>query len=524
MNWYQLDSRAVLRELITDPAAGLSEAEAARRLGKYGRNELVGTGIKSPWLIVWDQLKALMVIILIIAAILSALLTDYKDAVAIAAIVVLNAILGFSQEYRAEKAMAALKKLAVPSVRIRREGKVSEIPAFHLVPGDIVLLEAGNFVAADCRVLESADLQTQESALTGESEPNGKSAAAIAQSELPLGDRHNMVYMGTFVTAGRGHAVVTETGMRTELGHIATLIQTVSREPTPLQRRLDRLGKALAVVALFLVAAIFILGWLRGEELKLLFLTAVSIAVAAVPEGLPAVVTIALTLGAHRMLQRRVLIRKLPAIETLGSITVICSDKTGTLTQNQMTAAVLQLAGEKLDLAPESRPSEKGVLTAGQSGFGLLLAAGALCNDALLQSGDGPPNPSAALGDPTETALAMAAARFGLIKSELERVLPRVAEVPFSSERKRMTTIHRVPSDPSTVPFDIGLVRNGDHSPYVAFTKGAVDNLLTLSGAVWVKGRSDELRDLLSSSGTARISISRHYLYRMGIIAWKQPE
>ena len=226
--------------------------------------------------------------------------------------------------------MAALKKLAVPSVRVRRDGKVREIPAFHLVPGDIVLLEAGNFVAADCRVLESADLQTQEAALTGESEPIGKITDAIAQPELPLGDRHNMAYMGTFVTAGRGQAVVTETGMRTELGRIATLIQTVNREPTPLQRRLDQLGKGLAAVALFLVAVIFVLGLLRGEELKLLFLTAVSIAVAAVPEGLPAVVTIALTLGAQRMLKRRVLIRKLPAVETLGSVTVICSDKTGT--------------------------------------------------------------------------------------------------------------------------------------------------------------------------------------------------
>ncbi|MBK5293620.1 MAG: cation-translocating P-type ATPase [Acidobacteriia bacterium] len=493
MNWHQSDSLAVLRELGTDPAAGRSEAEATRRLAEHGRNELVGTGIRSPWLILWEQLTGLMVVILIIAAILSAVLGDYKDAIAIGAIVVLNAILGFSQEYRAEKAMAALKKLAVPSVRVRRDGEVREIPAFQLVPGDVVLLEAGNFVAADCRVLESAGLQTHEAALTGESEPIRKITDAIDQPELPLGDRHNMAYMGTFVTAGRGQAVVTETGMRTELGRIATLIQTVKREPTPLQRRLNQLGKGLAIVALLLVAVIFVLGLLRGEELKLLFLTVVSIAVAAVPEGLPAVVTIALTLGAQRMLKRRVLIRKLPAVETLGSVTVICTDKTGTLTQNRMTAAVLQLADERLDLAPEPRSGDKETLTGDQSGFGLLLAGGALCNDALIQTGGDQANPLAPSGDPTEAALAIAAARFGLMKHELERVLPRIAEAPFSSERKRMTTVHRLPSDPDPIAFDIGIGRDGVHAPYIAFTKGGVDKLLDISGTVWVKGKAEPL-------------------------------
>ena len=508
MNWHQLDCPAVLRELKTDPATGLSEAEATQRLAEHGRNELVGTGIKSPWLILWEQLTALMVVILIVAAVLSALLGDYKDAIAIGAIVVLNAILGFSQEYRAEKAMAALKRLAVPSVRVRRDGAVKDIPAFHLVPGDIVLLEAGNFVGADCRVLESAELQTQESALTGESEPIQKLTAAIAKAELPVGDRLNMAFMGTFVTAGRGQAVVTATGMRTELGRIATLIQTVNREPTPLQRRLDQLGKGLAAAALFLVAVIFVFGWLRGDELKLLFLTAVSIAVAAVPEGLPAVVAIALTLGAYRMLRRRVLIRKLPAVETLGSITVICTDKTGTLTQNRMTVTVLQLPGESWDLAPDSRSSESGVLADRQSGFGILLAGGALCNDshiqaALIQTSGDRANAPALLGDPTETALATAAARFGLLKNDLERALPRKMEVPFSSERKRMTTVHRVPSDPGLIPFDIGLAGDAAISPYLAFTKGAVDNMLDISSTVWVKGRAERLnqtwRDVLTT-------------------------
>jgi Ca2+-transporting ATPase len=502
MIWHQLDSSAVLRELRVDPAAGLSDAEATRRLAEHGRNELVESGIKSPWLILWEQLTTLMVVILIIAAILSALLADFKDAIAIGAIVVLNAILGFSQEYRAEKAMAALKKMAVPSVRVRRDSEVREIPAFHLVPGDVVLLEAGNFVAADCRLLESADLQTHESALTGESEPIRKITDAISQAEVALGDRHNMVYLGTFVAAGRGQGVVTETGMRTELGRIATLIQTVGREPTPLQRRLNQLGKGLAAVALFLVAVIFVLGLLRGEDLKLLFLTAVSIAVAAVPEGLPAVVTISLTLGAQRMLQRQVLIRKLSAVETLGSVTVVCSDKTGTLTQNRMTAVALQLADDRLDLGADIQVGEKRVLTGKQSGFGLLLAGGALCNDAFIQTGRDEANPSLPVGDPTETALAIAAARFGLLKHDLERLLPRVAEIPFSSERKRMTTVHSIPSDP--IPFDIGAASDGTASPYLVFTKGAVDRLLDISTTVWVHGSAEPLdqarRDLLAAS------------------------
>ena len=299
MTWHQLETSAVLQELATDPVSGLSESEAARRLAKHGRNELIGTGIKSPWLILWEQLTALMVVILIVATLASALLGDYKDAFAIGAIVVLNAILGFSQEYRAEKAMAALRAMAVPSVRVRRDGEVTDIPAFLLVPGDVVVLEAGNLVAADCRIFERADLQTHEAALTGESEPIRKITDAIAQPDVALGDRRNMAYAGTFVTAGRGQGVVTETGMRTQLGGIATLIQGVHDEPTPLQRRLDQLGKGLAGGALSLVAVIFVMGLLRGEDVKFMFMTAVSIAVAAVPEGLPAVVTISLTIGAQ---------------------------------------------------------------------------------------------------------------------------------------------------------------------------------------------------------------------------------
>ncbi len=507
-DWYQQDSSAVLRQLGVDAASGLTEADAARRLKEYGRNELVGTGIRNPWRILWEQFTALMVVILIVAAVVSAVMADYKDAIAISIIVALNTLLGFAQEYRAEKAMAALRKLAVPSVRVRRDADLRNIPAILLVPGDIVFLEAGNLVGADCRVLESADLQTQESVLTGESQSIRKIADTLNQESLSLGDRRNMVYMGTIVAAGRGQAVVTETGMKTELGAIASLVQTVQRDPVPLQRRLQHLGQRLALVALFLVAVIFVLGLARGEELKLMFLTAVSIGVAAIPEGLPAVVTIALTLGAQRMLRRKVLIRKLSAVETLGSVTVICSDKTGTLTENKMTVDALSLADRTLELpnylqstAVDRVPAEE----MRRSGFGLLLAGGALCNDAV-QARDGKKVGSIVfLGDPTETALVTAANDLGLSKTELEHSLPRVGEIPFDSERKRMTTVHRMPAVPPPFPIEVAAQGNSGGISHVAFTKGAPAELLRVSDTVWIDGKIERLSDSLSERLTGAI-------------------
>ncbi len=504
-----------MQRLASAAAAGLSEAEAARRLAQYGRNELTGSGIKSPWLILREQATELMVIILIVAAAISAALTDYRDALAIAAIVALNVLLGFSQEYRAERAMAALKKLTVPSVRVRRGGGVREISAVELVPGDIVLLEAGNLVASDCRVLESANLQTQESALTGESLPVPKISEALEPAELPLADRRNMAYMGTYIAAGRGEAVVAETGMRTELGRIAGMIQTVKREPTPLQRRLAQLGQTLAAAVLCIVAVIFLLGWLRGENLKLLFMTAVSIGVAAVPEGLPAVMTIALTLGAQRMLRRKALIRKLSAVETLGSVTVICSDKTGTLTENRMTAIRFELAGHTVELSgPVFGDPAKISPEHQREGLDLLLAGGALCNDAVIPSpaadAGAPSSAPAPLGDPTETALVVAAARCGLRKAELERALPRVAEAPFTSERKRMSTVHRLPSDAALIPEG---VRIACAAPLLVFTKGAVDGLLGLSSSVWVNGK----RERLNESWRSRIAAANESMASNGM-------
>ena len=350
MTWFQQDVATALDELNSSAENGLTPAEAQTRLAKYGLNELIEKGTKNPWLILFDQLRDAMVIILIIAAIVSGFLGDFKDVIVILAIVVLNAAIGFSQEYRAEQAIAALKKLAVPTVKVRRDGQLVEISARELVPGDVVMLEAGNLVPADGRLVESINLRVEEAALTGESEAVEKIIEPIDKKSLPIGDRKNMVFMGTVITYGRGTAVITETGMQTELGNIAELIQGVEQEQTPLQRRLDDLGKRLAWVALAIVAVVVVTGFLFRdpnqelmETLEVLFLTGISMAVAAVPEGLPAVVTITLALGSQRMLKRNSLIRKLPAVETLGSVTVICSDKTGTLTENKMTVTVVDV-------------------------------------------------------------------------------------------------------------------------------------------------------------------------------------
>lgn len=491
-DWHMLEQREVLENLGVHLESGLSSEEAADRLKKNGPNELVDRGGKSPFKILLEQLTGIMTVILIVSAVISLFLRDYEDAIAILAIVVLNTILGFTQEYRAERAMAALKKMAVPRVRVRRDGIVTEISARDLVAGDLVLLEAGNHVPADGRLLECANLRVQEAVLTGESEPVEKHCAALAQAQAPLGDQRNRVFMGTTVTYGRGLAVITETGMRTELGRIAELIQGVGQEQTPLQRRLEQLARGLAAGALVVVAVVFTLGLLRGEDLRLMFLTAISMAVAAVPEGLPTVVTIGLALGAQRMLARKALIRKLPAVETLGSVTVICSDKTGTLTQNQMTVTYLDVADQVLNLREELRGSSPTLLRGesrpdlveGTPAIAALLAGGALCNDALLEPDREDARRMIAVGDPTEGALVIAAARAGLWKEDLERALPRVNELPFDSDRKRMTTLHRL--DGGSVPAGVGTLAGG--AGWISFTKGAVDGMLDVAAGVWSGG------------------------------------
>ncbi|MBN1247584.1 MAG: cation-translocating P-type ATPase [Anaerolineae bacterium] len=494
----------VLQTLDTPLETGLSQTEAERRLAEHGPNELTEQGLRSPWRILGAQFTEVMVVVLIVAAAIAFAVGDLKDTIAILVIVVLNAVLGFTQEYRAERAMAALKQMAVPRIKVRRDGQVREISARELVPGDLFLLETGGAVPVDGRLLESVNLRVQEAALTGESEPVNKSTAALDGEHLALGDRRNMVFLGTAVTYGRGLAVVTSTGMETELGHIATMIQSVETERTPLQRRMTQLGKGLAATALALVGFVFALGLLQGTDITTMFMVAISLAVAAVPEGLPAVVTIALALGAQRMLKRRALIRRLPAVETLGSVTVICSDKTGTLTENRMTVTILDVAENTVSLdqqlcesGPLLRPDDA-PLDAPCESLALLLTASALCNDATLEAEPEKADSYRAVGDPTEGALVVAAARMDLWKRQLETALPRVAEAPFTSERKRMTTVHSVDleaGDKTGEGKRWGTWLPIDGSTHVAFAKGAVDSLLEISTRVWVNGQIEPLND-----------------------------
>jgi Ca2+-transporting ATPase len=498
--WHTQTVEQVLKELNTDPVAGLTEAEISQRTAQYGPNELIERGGKHPLKILWQQFTSTMVLILIAAAVISGLLGKVTETVAIAAIVILFALLGFVQEYRAERAMAALKKLAVPIVRVIRGNQKLEVSARDLVPGDVILLEAGNTVPADIRIIESVNLKIQEAVLTGESEAVEKSTGSLSQESSPLGDRINMGYMGTTVTYGRGTAVVVGTGMATELGKIATLIQDVGETTTPLQKRLDQVGKLLALVGVLVAGLVMIIGVMLDESWSDMFLTAVSVAVAVVPEGLPAVVTVTLALGAQRMLRRNSLIRKLPAVETLGAVTVICSDKTGTLTENRMTVTVIDVAGHYLELmgtahhhpAPAlSTENQRAIDLAGQPpAIGLALAGGALCNDASLQ-----PDPQtgryAVIGDPTEGALLVAAEQAGVDREELLKVLPRVNELPFDSDRKRMTTVHRLPDDINDLPMALDGLRSAGLRPgrcCVAITKGAVDGMLEISRSIWVGG------------------------------------
>ena len=518
--WHAQSIPEVLAALHTSVAGGLAETEAARRLAQSGPNVLVERGTRSPWRILWEQFTATMVLILLAAAALSLVLQKWTEATSILAIVVLFGGLGFLQEYRAERAMAALKQMTVPRVRVRRGGAPCDISARELVPGDVVLLEAGNVLPADLRLLEAANLRVQEAMLTGESEAVEKDTRALTGLDLPLGDRRNMAYMGTVAAYGRGVGVVTATGMQTELGRIAALIQAVPQESTPLQRRLDGVGKTLAAAGVAAAALVLIIGVIRGEPVGDMLLTAISVAVAVVPEGLPAVVTFTLALGAQKMLKRQGLIRKLPAVETLGSVTVICSDKTGTLTENRMTVTVIDVAGHRLEvtealrqrapaLNPEDRqPDQPGAIR-------LLLAGAVACNDAVLQP-EAEPGKFRTLGDPTEGALLVAARQAGLSTDGVRAALPRVSELPFDSDRKRMTTVHHCAEVPGPTPVTAETWGGGK---YVAFTKGAVDGLLDVASRVWNgdhpepltaewRGRIDQANNELAQNGMRVLGIA----------------
>ncbi len=478
--FYRLDVGETLAELETNAETGLSHAEVKARQEKYGRNALP-TGEGTNWFqLILSQFTDLMVIILIVAAVISFFLGDVKDVIVILAIVILNAALGVYQEYRAEQALAALSAMQVPLVRVRRDSEVHQISAEELVPGDILLLQEGDRVPADGRLIESINLQVEEAALTGESIPSEKQVAPIPGDDaVALGDRSNMAYMGTSVNYGRGTMVITKIGLQTELGNIAAMLLQVEEGITPLQRRLNQLGKTLAIGAGIVVAIVFVAGVLRGIPVQDMFLTAISLAVAAVPEGLPALITISLSLGAGRMVRRNALIRRLPAVETLGSVTIICSDKTGTLTKNEMTATTIALPHHahvtitgigyspngELKVEDESANNHHQYDTTVKR----IVEAIALSTNAHLEhNGNG--GSVSVVGDTTEGALLVAAQKAGFTREQLEKELPRVAELPFSSERKAMTTIHKVESQAAEEVF-------ADTS-YVSLTKGAPDQLL----------------------------------------------
>jgi len=482
-DWYTLNLTEVLQRLGTDLEKGLNQSQVEQRSVEYGPNELASPESTGIWDILIKQLRASMVLLLIVAGIISLVLGDYTDAAAMFAIVIFNAVLGVKHEYKASKAIIALKKLAISTVKVLRNQQIQEISSIDLVPGDIVFLETGNQILADCRLIESFNLRVQESSLTGESAAVDKHCHSIPEASS-VSERENMAYMGTTVIYGRGLAVVTATGSNTLLGQIALPLQTINCEPTPLERRLDRLGWQMSLVILTLVVIIFTLGLLRGEELSFMLIAAVSLAVAAVPEGLPAVVTITLALGAQRMFQKQALIRNLPAVETLGSVTTICSDKTGTLTQNRMDVAFVALADYQLSI--NTKELEGDFYSLEQPALAILLMVCLFCNDTLWKSEED----LSILGDPTEVALLVLAERWGLKNRGLKQNLPRVAEFPFDPLRQRMTTVHQMPTTNNLLreKFELfNLSPTQDYS-HIAFSKGGVSSLLSICHRVWVEG------------------------------------
>jgi Ca2+-transporting ATPase len=494
--FYRQSIAETLADLETNVEQGLNGVEVSQRQTQYGNNVLPTDAGTNWFKLIWGQFTDLMVIILLAAAVISLFLGDVKDVVVIMVIVILNAILGIYQEYRAEQALAALSKLQVPLVRVRRDGEIHQINAEELVPGDIVLLEEGDRIPADGRLIESVNMQVEEAALTGESVPVSKNTDAIlVGGAVPLGDRRNMVFMGTNVSYGRGEMVVTETGLRTEIGNIAALLLQVEQGITPLQRRINKLGQILATGAGAIVAIVFVAGLIRGIPASEMFLTAISLAVAAVPEGLPALITIGLSLGAARMVRRNALMRRLPAVETLGSVTIICSDKTGTLTKNEMTATMLALPKHDdvkvsgIGYTPKGEfflDDDSPLDPTSDANVGRFLKAMALSTNAHLEHADrnGSLN---IVGDTTEGALLVAAQKVGWTRDQLEKDLPRVAELPFSSERKAMTTVHQVAGDEAKALFET--------DKYISITKGAPDRLIEWASHEHIPSGSRELSE-----------------------------
>jgi len=483
--WHAVPLEDALSRLKTSPTEGLTTEEAATRLKIYGFNQLEEAPPTTIWQMLWEQFNNFVIVLLLIAALISAILGDWVEASAIMAIVILNAAMGVIQERRAEEALAKLKELAAPEANIMRNGRRITLPARELVPGDIVYLESGNYIPADIRLTQAVNLRIDEAALTGESVPVQKNASLVLEADASLGDRKNTASMGTVITYGRGVGVVIATGMKTQIGLIAEMLQNVEQEETPLQKRLDQLGRSLGWAALAVCGLVFVVGWARGTPPLDMFIIAVSLAIAAVPEGLPAVVTISLALGMREMIKRNALIRRLSSVETLGSATVICSDKTGTLTQNEMTVTRVAADGEFITvtgsgyhLEGEFLRDDKPVRLTDYPAILTTLWIGALNNDATLELDshkDGESN-YRMVGDPTEGALIVAAAKAGALPTPLNQSFPRVQEIPFDSERKRMITIHLV-DDPH--PDDISPFYDDNQcQSYVVTEKGAPDIIL----------------------------------------------
>ena len=462
-SWHTLSVDAVMSHLHSPPQ-GLAEVDVERRFARYGPNELQAAGRVSPWAILFQQFKNVLIIILLIATGISAFLGQGVETIAIAAIVLFAVVLGFIQEYRAERAIEALRQMAAPTVTVIRDGQEVEIPARELVPGDLILLHAGDKVAADARLVESINLKVDEAALTGESVPVAKNTEALRGEDMALGDRDNMVFGGTIATYGRGHAVVVATGMGTQFGRIAEMLQSVETGKTPLQQNLDKVGRVLGQAAVVIVAAVVAVGMLRDQPLLEMFIFGIALAVAAVPEALPAVVTISLAIGVQRMVKRNALVRRLPAVEALGSTSVICSDKTGTLTKDEMTVRKLHTPERTITISGSGYEPEGEFLSSGtvvepsREETDLLLAAALVCDAHVVR--DDMHGSWQIKGDPTEGAIIVAAAKAGMQKDDLDLRFARVGEIPFTSEAKRMTTLHAV----------------GD--AHVAYAKGAPETIL----------------------------------------------
>ncbi|NJM23784.1 MAG: cation-translocating P-type ATPase [Richelia sp. RM2_1_2] len=514
--WHSLEVDEAIKLLSVNADTGLTSEDVESRLQKYGTNELEESAGRGNWEILLDQFKNIMLLMLIAVAIISGVLdlvalqagdlkpgeVPFKDTIAIMAIVILNGILGYLQESRAEKALAALKKLSSPNVRVIRNGKLADVEAKNVVPGDIMLLEAGVQVAADGRLIEQSNLQIRESALTGEAEAVNKRTEIKLPEDASLGDRINLVFQGTEVVQGRAKVLVTHTGMKTELGKIAEMLQSVETEDTPLQQRMTQLGNVLVGGSLALVAVVIGIGLLQGGNLQELLEVSLSMAVAVVPEGLPAVITVTLALGTQRMVRRNALIRKLPAVETLGSVTTICSDKTGTLTQNKMVVQsvytsqhLLKVTGEGYAPNGDFKLDDKRVEIEDYSEIPPLLIPCAVCNDAVLQQEKGD---WIILGDPTEGALVTLAAKAGIEQDQWNSKLPRVGEFPFSSERKRMSVICRIEQ------VNTGISTVGDVDPaisnlltsdekYLMFTKGSPELILQRCTQIYTGNSAVEL-------------------------------